>query len=125
MSACTYCPLPREAGPSTGAKSRNESASQSAHVRRPEPQPHVADSHGGTFPSRLMLGVTATLVVAFLGIFSAIMLDNSVKGMSFATEPAGVSTDGALPAAEAIANWLDSDPVAQNAARTVLVTYAR
>jgi hypothetical protein len=29
-----------------------------------------------------------------------------------------------LPAAEAIANWLDTDPVAQNATRAVLVTYA-
>jgi hypothetical protein len=131
MSSCTYCPLPRETGPSTSGvststKPRIESPRKSPQVRRPEPQHHAAvDSHAGPFPSRLMLGVTATLLVAFLGIFSAIMLDDAVKGTSFSTEPAAVSTDGALPAAEAIANWLDSDPVAQNATRAVLVTYAR
>ena len=126
MSSCTYCPLPRETGPSTVAKPRIEAARKSPQVRRPEPQRHVvADSHTGAFPSRLMLGVTATLLIAFLGIVSAIMLDDAVKGTSFSTEPAAVSTDGALPAAEAIANWLDSDPVAQNATRAVLVTYAR
>lgn len=131
MSSCTYCPLPRETGPSkagisTAAKPRIESARKSPQVRRPEPQHHAAaDAHTGPFPSRLMLGVTATLLVAFLGIVSAIMLDDAVKGTSFSTEPAAVSTDGALPAAEAIANWLDSDPVAQNATRAVLVTYAR
>jgi hypothetical protein len=136
MSSCTYCPLPRETGPSTtgasasgfttATKSRIESARKSPQVRRPEPRHYAdADSHAGPFPSRLMLGVTATLLVAFLGIFSAIMLDDAVKGTSFSTEPAAVPTDGALPAAEAIANWLDSDPVAQNATRAVLVTYAR
>ncbi len=72
-----------------------------------------------------MLGVTATLLVVFLGIVSAIMLDDAVKGASFSTEPAAVSTDGALPVAEAVANWVESDPVAQNATRAVLVTYAR
>jgi hypothetical protein len=126
MSSCTYCPLPRETGPSTAAKPKIESARKSPQVRRPEPHHYAAvESHAGPFPSRLMLGVTATLLIAFLGIFSAIMLDDAVKGTSFSTEPAAVSTDGALPAAEAIANWLDSDPVAQSATRAVLVTYAR
>jgi hypothetical protein len=126
MSSCSYCPLPRETGLSTGAKSRAEPVRHSPQVRRPEPQGHGAtESHSGPFPSRLMLGVTATLLIAFFGIVSAIMLDDAVKGTSFSTEPAAVSSDGALPAAEAIANWFDSDPAAQNATRAVLVTYAR
>lgn len=123
MNATLYCPLPRE----TAAPGKNDKVDASRKQRAPEPQrPHhhiVSDSHGPK-PTRLMLAVTATLMVAFLGIISAIMLDDAVKGSSFATEPTGVSTDAALPAAEAIANWLDTDPVAQNATRAVLVTYA-
>lgn len=123
MNASLYCPLPRDAA----APGKNDQQSASRKPRSPEPQrPHQAfhsDSHGPK-PTRLMLAVTATLLVAFLGIVSAIMLDDAVKGSSFATEPTGVSTDAALPAAEAIANWLDTDPVAQNATRAVLVTYA-
>jgi hypothetical protein len=126
MTSCTYCPLPRDTGSTAGRKPRAEPARE-PQKRRPEPEHNAAGLHSQTspFPSRLMLGVTATLLIAFLGIVSAIMLDDAVKGTSFATEPASVSTDGALPAAEAIANWLDSDPVAQNATRAVLVTYAR
>lgn len=122
MNATLYCPYPRQAEvPATG-KDRTELARKQ---REPEPQHHRTHPSHGPVPTRLMLAVTATLLVAFLGIVSAIMLDDAVKGSSFATEPTGVSTDAALPAAEAIANWLDSDPVAQNATRAVLVTYAR
>ncbi|RKP59028.1 hypothetical protein [Pararobbsia silviterrae] len=118
MNATLYCPYPRQATKPAKAKQRAELPRK---TREPEPQHH--DAHEST-PSRLMLAVTATLLIAFLGIISAIMLDDSVKGSSFGTEPAGVSTDAALPAAEALANWLDTDPVAQNATRAVLVTYA-
>jgi len=122
MNASLYCPLPRQPGLPVVRKT---TAEKPRKLREPEPQfDETVHSHVST-PSRLMLAVTAVLMVAFLGIVSAIMLDDAVKGSSFATEPAGVSTDGALPAAEAIANWLDTDPVAQDATRAVLVTYAK
>lgn len=126
MNATLYCPFPRHDGQTTAGKLNSEPSRQSRPARQPEPKHHEAPhEHSGPFPSRLMLGVTATLLVVFLGIVSAIMLDDAVKGTSFSTEPAAVATDGALPVAEAMANWVDSDPVAQNATRAVLVTYAR
>jgi hypothetical protein len=121
MNTALYCPLPRQAAAPAKGKERVELPRK---LREPEPHDHVTIHTNGPMPSRLMLAVTATLLVAFLGIVSAIMLDDAVAGSSFATEPAGVSTDAALPAAEAIAGWLDSDPVAQGATRAVLVTYA-
>ncbi len=126
MNASMYCPLPCHDGPPSAGKANTESPRAPRQGRDPEPQSrHEAEIQFGPSPSRLMLGVTATLLVVFLGIVSAIMLDDAVKGASFSTEPAAVSTDGALPVAEAVANWVESDPVAQNATRAVLVTYAR
>ncbi len=127
MNVSMYCPLPCHDGPPSAGKADAESTRGPRQDRRPEPQQprHDAELHFGPLPSRLMLGVTATLLVVFLGIVSAIMLDDAVKGASFSTEPTAVSTDGALPVAEAVANWVESDPVAQNATRAVLVTYAR
>jgi hypothetical protein len=119
MNTAMYCPLPRQAAAPAKGKDRVELPRK---LREPEPHDHDSIHAHGPKPSRLMLAVTATLLVAFLGIVSAIMLDDAVSGSSFATEPTGVSTDGALPAAEAIADWLDSDPVAQGATRAVLVT---
>ena len=124
MNASLYCPLPRQAASPAKGKDHSDAPRK---LREPklEPEHHHQTVHShGPVPTRLMLAVTATLLVAFLGIVSAIMLDDAVKGSSFATEPTGVSTDAALPAAEAIANWIDTDPVAQNATRAVLVTYS-
>ncbi|HTJ91649.1 MAG TPA: hypothetical protein VL424_00905, partial [Pararobbsia sp.] len=71
-----YCPLPREAG--SPAKEKDRSGSPRKQ-REPEPQHHQAVHSHGPAPSRLMLAVTATLLIAFLGIVSAIMLDDAVK----------------------------------------------
>jgi hypothetical protein len=123
MNASLYCPL---APPATSPAKGKDQTDAPRKQREPklEPEHHATVHSHGPVPTRLMLAVTATLMVAFLGIVSAIMLDDAVKGSSFSTEPAGVSTDAALPAAEAIANWIDTDPVAQNATRAVLVTYS-
>jgi hypothetical protein len=125
MNASLYCPLPPQASSPAKGKDHSDTPRKLREPKlEPEHRPHHTVHSHGPAPTRLMLAVTATLLVAFMGIVSAIMLDDAVKSSSFSTEPAGVSTDAALPAAEAIANWIDTDPVAQNATRAALVTYS-
>jgi hypothetical protein len=74
---------------------------------------------------QLALAVTATVAAVTFGILSGIALDGVNRDSVLSAQPAGLVAEGAVPAAEHLVAWLDSDQAGAAATRTLIASVSR